>query len=216
VSAARKLLSYVLLFGLGSMLAVGGIELMALHAAPAALVAPGQRVGVTGQRFWYAPGEYPRLSLPGGQTRTIRSVLSIRQRLRYGDFVWDDNGIPAGPVWVRADLDRQLISVFRDGHEIGTAVILYGADGKPTPAGTFPVLQKAADYHSMTYDAPMPYMLRLTRDGVAIHGSDVRRGAATHGCIGVPTAFARLLFEQMQLGDPVMVVGSLPPANQAR
>ena len=69
MSAARKLLSYVLLFGLGSMLAVGGIELMALHAAPAALVAPGQRVGVTGQRFWYAPGEYPRLSLPGARVQ---------------------------------------------------------------------------------------------------------------------------------------------------
>jgi hypothetical protein len=40
----------------------------------------------------------------------------------------------------------------------------------------------------------MPYMMLLTRDGVAIHGSTVREGWATHVCIGVPLAFARLIF----------------------
>ena len=48
-----------------------------------------------------------------------------------------------------------------------------GADGKETPLGDFPILQKAADYHSRTYDAAMPFMLRLTADGVAIHASNV-------------------------------------------
>jgi lipoprotein-anchoring transpeptidase ErfK/SrfK len=48
-------------------------------------------------------------------------------------------------------------------------------------------------------------MLRLTNDGVAIHGSDVRFGYATHGCVGVPTAFARKLFEATKIGDRVIV-----------
>jgi lipoprotein-anchoring transpeptidase ErfK/SrfK len=109
-------------------------------------------------------------------------------------------------VWVRVDLSRQLLSVFRDGHEIGSAVILYGTDGKPTPTGSFTVLQKAADYVSHTYDAPMPYSLRLTNDGVAIHGSSVRQGYATHGCIGVPLAFARLLFGAASKGDFVVIL----------
>ncbi|UTP38757.1 L,D-transpeptidase family protein [Phenylobacterium sp. LH3H17] len=126
--------------------------------------------------------------------------------MRYGDYVWEDSGVPAGPVWVRVDVSRQLVSVFRGGDEIGSAVILYGAESKPTPAGAFTVLQKARDYHSQTYDAPMPYMLRLTQDGVAIHGSNVREGWATHGCIGVPEAFARRLFAEMKLGDPVFIV----------
>ncbi len=46
----------------------------------------------------------------------------------------------------------------------------------------------------------MPYMLRLTNDGVAIHGSNVRQGYATHGCIGVPTDFAKLLFARRGQG----------------
>jgi len=157
-------------------------------------------------RIRYADGANPRLDLPGGQSETVRSVLNITKPMRYGGYVWDEKGIPPGPLLIRVDLARQLLSVFRDGHEIGSAVILYGTDGKPTPTGSFPILQKAADYHSRTYDAPMPYMLRLTDDGVAIHGSDVRTGSATHGCIGVPVAFARRLFEQAQLGDKVVIL----------
>lgn len=162
----------------------------------------------SGTRHWYHPEHYPSLALPGGRDETVRSVLNIRRSMKYGEFVWDEQGIPDGPMWIRADLDRQIISVFRNGHEIGTAVILYGADSKPTPAGLFPVLEKSADYFSRTYDAPMPFTLMLTADGVAIHGSNVRDRAATHGCIGVPLEFARRLFEQAQVGDKVFVLKS--------
>jgi len=114
-------------------------------------------------------------------------------------------------MWVRIDLEHQILSVFRAGHEIGSAVILYGTDGKPTPTGDFTVLQKSADYHSHSYDAPMPYMLRLTDDGVAIHGSNVREGYATHGCIGVPLDFAKRLFAVMAKGDPVFILPAAAP-----
>jgi lipoprotein-anchoring transpeptidase ErfK/SrfK len=118
-------------------------------------------------------------------------------------------------VWVRVDLGKQLLSVFRDGHEIGSTVILYGTDGKPTPIGDFTIKAKDADYHSRTYDAPMPFMLLLTSDGVAIHGSEVRNGAATHGCIGVPIEFAKLLFAQAGLGDQVYIL-PVPKAKPAK
>jgi lipoprotein-anchoring transpeptidase ErfK/SrfK len=51
----------------------------------------------------------------------------------------------------------------------------------------------------------MPYMMRLTNDGVAIHASDIKQGLATHGCIGVPLPFAKLLFAQAKLGDRVII-----------
>ena len=111
--------------------------------------------------------------------------------------------MPAGPIWIRADLRTQTISIFRGGHEIGIAVILYGANRKPTPPGAFAVLAKSRDHRSKQYDAPMPYSLWLTSDGVAIHGSNVRWGAATHGCVGVPMEFAKRLFEAANVGDRV-------------
>ena len=124
----------------------------------------------------------------------------------HGDYKWDDAGVPQGPVVITIDLKAQTLSVFRDGYEIGSAVILYGATDKPSPLGVFPILQKDADHYSSLYDnAPMPYSLRLTHDGVFIHGSDVRWGYATHGCIGVPVAFAKLLFGVAKLGDPVIL-----------
>jgi lipoprotein-anchoring transpeptidase ErfK/SrfK len=59
----------------------------------------------------------------------------------------------------------------------------------------------------------MPFMLRLTADGVAIHASNVRKGWATHGCIGVPEFFARRLYAEMKLGDRVFISGEpQPPA----
>ena len=139
--------------------------------------------------------------------RDVKSVLNVTKPMRYGDYLWDEKNVPNGPIWVRVDLKRQLISVFRGGHEIGTAVILYGASEKETPAGVFPVLAKMRDHKSITYDnAPMPYTLRLTDDGVSIHGSDVRWGRATHGCIGVPLEFAHKLFDQVAKGDQVTIV----------
>jgi hypothetical protein len=159
-------------------------------------------------RISYPKDHYPELALPGGQHVTVRSLLNITKPMHFGDFVWNEDSIPEGPMLVRVDLSHQMISVFRGGQEIGSAVILYGSDGTPTPDGRFPILMKDAHYFSHTYQVPMPYTLLLTKDGVAVHGSSVREGWATHGCVGVPLDFARLLFKSVKKGDPVFV---LPP-----
>ena len=159
-------------------------------------------------RIWYPASSYPQLSLPDGRREIVRSMLDVAKPMQFGDFVWNEDRVPQGPVWVRVDLGLQLLSVFRDGHEIGSAVILFGTDGKATPTGDFTILDKNADYHSHTYDAPMPYALRLTSDGVAIHGSNVREGWATHGCIGVPLEFARRLFAAASKGDVVAIIAA--------
>jgi hypothetical protein len=187
----------------------------------ARLVLPGAAAGLLALTACQAPPEPLAVTAPppvqDGRIRVastgsdlhglpaIHSVLDVPDRMTFGDFAWDERGAASGAVWIRVDLDHQLISVFRGGDEIGTAVILYGGNGKPTPTGAFTVLQKAADYHSRAYDAPMPYMLRLTSDGVAIHASNVREGWATHGCIGVPMEFARRLFGVVKVGDPVSI-----------
>lgn len=162
------------------------------------------------KRIFLTSAQTGKLAGPAGQP-PVSSILNVRKRMHYGEFVWDDAGVPAGPVWVRVDLGRQLISVFRAGQEIGTAVILYGADEKPTPTGQLKVLGKDRDHYSSSYEAPMPFTMRLTDDGVAIHGSDVRWGAATHGCVGIPLSFAARLFDQIKLGDPVVIL----PAAEA-
>ena len=159
-------------------------------------------------RITYPADHLPILLLPDGEQQSVRSMLDSRRSLSFGDYIWDDAGVPAGPVWIRVDLQRQTLSIFRAGHEIGSAVIVFGQNSKPTPIGVFPILQKKVDHQSTLYDAEMPYMLRLTGDGVAIHAGHVRPGSATHGCIGVPLTFARLLYAQVKLGDRVAIVRS--------
>lgn len=137
----------------------------------------------------------------------IRSILPVEGTIRYGDWFWDESAAPAaGQLVVTVDLDARVISAFRDGHEIGTAVVLVGTQEHPTPLGTFPILTKERDNVSEKYNnAPMPWTLRLTRDGIAIHGSPVLNGYASHGCIGVPDDFARLLFAVAKRGDKVII-----------
>jgi hypothetical protein len=187
-----------------SCLAVLGLMLQG--AAPQAAIAASLRKPPPAARIWYPAGNYPELSLPGGRHEIVRSMLNITKPMRFGNFVWNEDRIAKGPVWVRIDLTRQLLSVFRSGHEIGSAVILYGTDRKPTPTGIFTILEKDRDHYSRSYDAPMPYMLRLTNDGVAIHGNNVREGWASHGCIGVPLEFARHLFAVANKGDLVAII----------
>jgi lipoprotein-anchoring transpeptidase ErfK/SrfK len=85
-------------------------------------------------------------------------------------------------------------------------VVLVGTQEHPTPLGTFPILTKERDNVSEKYNnAPMPWTLRLTWSGIAIHGSPVMNGYASHGCIGVPDEFAAQLFEVAKRGDKVII-----------
>ena len=138
---------------------------------------------------------------------TIKSILPIEGTIRYGEWYWDESRAPAnGPLVITVDLEARVISVFRDGHEIGTAVALLGTQQHPTPLGTFPILTKERDNVSEKYNnAPMPWTLRLTWDGIAIHGSPVMNGYASHGCIGVPDPFAEKLFAIARRGDKVVI-----------
>jgi lipoprotein-anchoring transpeptidase ErfK/SrfK len=137
---------------------------------------------------------------------TIKSILPISGPLKMGDHHWDESAAPAtGTIVITVDLAAQVLSVFRDGHEIGAAAVLFGADAKPTPLGVYPITQKSKDHVSNIYHAPMPYMLRMTNDGISIHASEVAEGYMTHGCIGVPKPFAQKLFDTVKLGDKVIV-----------
>lgn len=202
-SAGPKLAIGVGLAGVGA-LASGWIDRPAARdaapaPAPVAKPAPKPAAKITERRSDQPMALDPR-------ALTVKRVLQIDGPFRHGDFVWNEDGAPAtGPIIITVDLRAQTLSVFRAGYEIGAAVILYGATDKPSPLGAFPITQKDADHVSNLYDAPMPYMLRLTSDGVAIHGSDVKWGNATHGCIGVPTPFAQKLFGVTKLGDVVVI-----------
>lgn len=162
-----------------------------------------------------APAPRPARARPASLADIqVHRELPITQWLRPGEYAWDDEGAPAGRAVIVVNIRARVLSVYRAGVEIGRSSIIYGADNKPTPTGTFPILEKDADHVSNLYDAPMPHMLRLTWDGVAIHGSpELADDLATRGCVGLPRAFAQLLFGVVRVGDRVVIWDGLPSAQ---
>lgn len=192
------------------LMSFGAFAALVMQGAPT--LAPAETVAapaVAPARAAPAPVEAP-IPAPTATARlsTINVVreLDIPHWLPPGEYVWDAEGAPAGQTIIVVNIRARVLSVYRAGHEIGRSSLIYGADNKPTPTGTFPILQKNADHWSNLYDAPMPHMLRLTWDGVAIHGSPaLADNLATRGCVGLPREFAELLFDVVEVGDQVIV-----------
>ena len=121
-------------------------------------------------------------------------------------FVWADT---AGlePVSVVVSIADQRAYVYRGQTLVAVSSVSTGKEGKGTPAGTYPILQKKSDHKSNLYDAaPMPFMQRLTWDGIALHAGRNPGFPASHGCIRMPTAFAKKLFAVTEVGTTVTVM----------
>ena len=197
-----QLKSVLATFGLLLPAAFAGVVALAAHSEPV-VTRPAKVV-----RLVPATRPLPaQTAAPAPEPAyVVRRVLDVPGVMKIGDTYWDEAGVPAGTIVITVDLEAKVLSIFRGGYEIGTAAILYGGDDKPTPLGVFPVTQKDADHVSNLYHAPMPYMMRLTNDGISIHGSPgMEAGLMTHGCVGVPVDFARRLFRATRLGDKVIV-----------
>lgn len=126
--------------------------------------------------------------------------------LKPGQFVWNDAVASAGVVTIVVSIALQRAFVYRGGTLIGVSAVSTGAPGHDTPTGAFTILQKQARHASNLYNAaPMPFMQRLTWDGVAIHGGRDPGYPDSHGCVRVPIAFARKLFGMTRIGARVTV-----------
>ena len=105
-------------------------------------------------------------------------------------------------------ISEQRAYVYRNGVLIGATTVSTGRPGHVTPTGVFTVLQKQKEHRSTIYDgAPMPYMERLTWGGVALHAGGLPGYPESHGCIHLPSEFARLLYDISPAGMTV-VIGS--------
>ncbi|MGW8168798.1 MAG: L,D-transpeptidase family protein [Sulfurovaceae bacterium] len=103
------------------------------------------------------------------------------------------------------DLGMQKIYAIEDGEVILESRISTGKPGHRTPVGKFKITQKKRHHISTIYHLPMPFMMRLTNYGIAIHQGYVPDYPASHGCIRVPRDYAEQLFHWAPMGTPVHV-----------
>ena len=132
-------------------------------------------------------------------------------RLRNGGYAWADAA--EGPVRIVISRSQQRAYVYRGDELIAVSTVSTGKPGHRTPLGEFTILQKAVHHRSNRYsNAPMPFMQRLTWDGVALHAGPLPGYAASHGCIRLPLAFAKRLFGVTAVGATVEVIDGEPSA----
>ena len=142
--------------------------------------------------FWGAKGSVP-----------IDKPLN---QLRKGEFLWMAEAVRTGPLVMVVSITEQRAYVYRNGILIGATTVSTGRPGHPTPTGVFAVLQKQKEHRSTLYDgAPMPYMERLTWGGVALHAGGLPGYPESHGCIHLPSEFARRLFDISPNGMTVVI-----------
>lgn len=128
------------------------------------------------------------------------------EAMKPGEFLWAPDIAPEGPVTVIISLKTQRAYVYRNGVPIGVSTVSTGKPGKDTPTGVFTILQKAVKHRSNKYsNAPMPFMQRLTWDGIAMHAGQLPGYPASHGCVRLPAGFAKLLFGITSLGLTVVI-----------
>jgi len=155
------------------------------HAAPKAETSqPAIPPLKPGQSIWFESPEMVRASI--GADTPIRVVIAIRQ---------------------------QQALVYRGNRLAGVSTVSTGAPGYETPLGEFTILEKKVFHRSNLYsNAPMPHMQRLTWGGVALHAGVLPGYPASHGCIRLPKAFARQLFDLTAMGGTVLVVDDVADA----
>ena len=138
------------------------------------------------------------------------SLQSSRTRLRKPDRIERKvDKTPPIPSWTRlhiiVSIDKQRATLFADGASVASTAISSGTPDHPTPMGVFTVIQKDRHHISNLYDAPMPYMQRITWSGSALHEGPLPGYPASHGCVRLTPGFAQLLWKATKMGARVIV-----------
>ena len=135
---------------------------------------------------------------------------------------------------IQIDLSTQR-GMLMNGEEVAMDYpICSGIPSRPTPKGTFFILEKIVDKSSNKYGriydaegslvngdadstqdaipeggkfvgAPMRYWMRLTNDGVGHHIGPVRRRPASHACIRGPSQTMPIVYSKVKVGTRVEV-----------
>jgi hypothetical protein len=112
----------------------------------------------------------------------------------------------ADPIMAIVSIKSQQVTFYDADGWILRAPVSTGTTGRETPAGVFAVLEKNKEHHSSLYDdASMPNMLRITWNGIALHGGPLPGYAASHGCIRMPFDFAEKVFDKAPMGMRVII-----------
>ncbi|MDP9423314.1 MAG: L,D-transpeptidase family protein [Pseudomonadota bacterium] len=127
------------------------------------------------------------------------------KELKPGQYLWRKGSFDGDPRVV-IGLSDQLAYLYRGEDLVAVAAISSGTDEHPTPKGIFEVRLKKPFHRSIKYDnAPMPFMQMFDQYGTALHAGHNPGYPASHGCVRLPSEFAKRLYGVTGVGATVMI-----------
>jgi hypothetical protein len=198
-------------------LPLGTMAALLLGAAPVQSSAAEGAGEITGMHRLSETLAAPAAGLQDFVTTAQQPVIfNDGTELDPGEFAWRPELAPSGAVEIVVSIPLQRAYVYRGGTMIGVTTVSTGRPGHATPTGSFDILEKRREHYSNLYNnAPMPFMQRLTWDGIALHAGQIPGRPASHGCIRLPLAFARQLFQATRVGATVHILDESPTPDVA-
>ena len=114
-------------------------------------------------------------------------------------------GSDEGQTKIHVSLTDQTAWFWKAGKVERAFPVSTGSKKLPTPKGRFVVTDKYKDWKSTLYPARMPYFLRLSCKDFGMHAGVLPGYPASHGCIRIPVADAKALFEEVPVGTLVEI-----------
>ena len=117
------------------------------------------------------------------------------------------------------NLSTQKAYAMKNNRIIFSGRISSGKPSRATPRGSFRILEKHRRHSSNLWPkrangkrggAKMPYMMRLTHTGYAMHQGYVPNYPASHGCVRLQLSFAKKMFRWARVGTKVNIIGYTP------
>ncbi len=116
---------------------------------------------------------------------------------------------------ITVDLSKQLLTVFEGGKKLLATRVSTGLPKTPTVKGSFRIYSKVplqtmsggSPFYGRYYLPNVPAVMYFF-EGYSIHGTYWHKKfgrPASHGCVNVPTAFAKWLYEWAPIGTRVEV-----------
>ena len=153
-------------------------------------------------------------------TQLMEDLISDEQVEREPVWRVEENGSTSndgvGDTYIDVNIDEQMVYVVKDGEIDYSTECVTGsvASGHDTPTGTYYVSWKTTDWTMRTYNSFVNYWMPIDDStGVGLHdatwrssfGGSIYRSNGSHGCINLPLDAARYIYNNTDVGIPVIV-----------
>ena len=173
-----------------------------------------------GEEITVPGGTYGPLMDNVSELKALEEMLRNHQSDDRREPVWKIDARKKPAEWIEVDLSEQHVYHVNNGKICCDSPCVTGditKSGRATPAGAFFVSEKVPGKYLVgrnnSYRTWVNRWMRLNNDGVGLHdaswrgrfGGSVYKGNGSHGCVNLPAAYARALYDEINVLIPVFV-----------